>query len=171
MPFAKKWAAMMEFPFAGDTLGDFGVESVEVADVPGDFGQHGYVVRMVLRGPGGQQGLRKVLGELLCTRPVTFSAYGNPYQLWCGRPEIESLGDKRYAVIARGAGVPIALEEALQHFLDHLAEEGLLADRPDRAARAALLEEYLNAYRADIQRQASRYRGKLRRAARNEPQA
>jgi hypothetical protein len=163
MPFAKKFRAMMELPLAGDTLGDFLVESVEAHDVAGDFGQHGYSVRMVLCGPGGQQGVRRIVGALLSARPVTFSSYGNPYQLWCGRPEIESLGNKRYAVAARGAGVPIALEEALLRFLHALAEEGLLVEQPGEVELPGVVASYLDRYREEIQRSVSRYRGKVAR--------
>ncbi|MGC9523438.1 MAG: hypothetical protein ACP5HG_16330, partial [Anaerolineae bacterium] len=78
MPFAKKWCAMMAFPLPGETLGDFEVEHADVGDVPGEFGQHGYALRMVLRGPGGQQGVRRALKDLVNARPLTFSSYGNP---------------------------------------------------------------------------------------------
>ena len=163
MPFAKKFRAMMELPFAGDTLGDLVVESVEAQDVAGDFGQHGYSVRMVLRGPGGQQGVRRTVGALLSIRPITFSSYGNPYQLWCGRPEVESLGDKRYAVTARGAGVPIALEEALLRFLHELEDEGLLTEGDGAEDSQSVVARYLDRYREEIQRNVSRYRSKVAR--------
>ncbi|MGC9467946.1 MAG: hypothetical protein ACP5HS_05105 [Anaerolineae bacterium] len=163
MPFAKKFRAMMDFPLAGETIGDFTVERIEVDDVAGDFGQHGYAVRMILSGPGGKQGVRRALAELLSARPVTFSSYGNPYQLWCGRPEVESLGDKRYAVTARGAGVPIALDDILARFLGYLEEQGLLAGQPDEADLEELLTTYLNEYRGEIRRNVGRYRGQVRR--------
>jgi hypothetical protein len=161
MPFAKKFRAMMELPFAGDTLGDLVVESVEVEDVAGDFGQHGYSLRMVLRGPGGQQGVRRTVGALLSARPITFSSYGNPYQLWCGRAEVESLGDKRYAVTARGAGVPIALAEALLRFLHELEDQELLVGGADGKDPEGVVARYLDRYREDIQRSVSRYRSKV----------
>ncbi len=166
MPFAKKFRAMMEFPLAGDTLCTFTVESVEVRDVAGDFGQHGYSVHMVLKGLGGQQGVRRTVGALLGARPVTFSSYGNPYQLWCGRPEVESLGDKRYSVTARGAGVPIALEEALLRFLHELDSEGLFCEQPGEMDLPRIVASYLDRYRDDIQRSVSRYSGKLARVER-----
>ncbi|MCU0520761.1 MAG: hypothetical protein MUF84_08730 [Anaerolineae bacterium] len=163
MPFAKKWAAMMGFPLPGEALGGFTVESIEVRDVSGEFGQHGYAVDMVLRGSGGQTALQKALRPLLGTRPVTFSAYGNPYQLWAGKPAVEALGDQRYAVSARGAGVPIALDAILHRFLDALAEDGALADAPEAADRETLISAYLDAYRDTIERDVNRYRGRLRR--------
>ncbi len=164
MPFAKKWSAMMEFPVAGETLGDFTIECFEARDVAGGFGQHGYVLDLVLQGFGGQKGVRKALRGLVNARPTTFSAYGTPYQLWCGRPEIESLGDRRYAVTVRGAGVPIALEETLCRFLDHLAETGELSGDADKGDRAALVDAYLRCYRVDIERHVARYRRRLQRS-------
>lgn len=163
MPFAKKWSAMMRFPLPGETLGEFTVESIDLRDVAGEFGQHGYALSMVIRGPGGQTALQKALRPLFGARPVTFSAYGNPYQLWAGKPEIEPLGDQRYAITARGAGVPIALEEILQRFTDALAEDGALAGDPTPGDRAALIATYLDRYRATIERDANRYRSRLRR--------
>ena len=41
MPFAKKFRAMMNFPFPGETIGDFTVESVDVHDEKS--GEDGYV--------------------------------------------------------------------------------------------------------------------------------
>jgi hypothetical protein len=163
MPFAKKFRAMMDFPCVGDTLDGFTVESVEVRDMQGEFGQHGYAVRMVVRGLGGQQAVKRTVGALLSARPVTFSSYGNPYQLWAGSPEIESLGDKRYAVTARGAGVPIALEEALQRFVHYLDEHGVIAVEPGADALSGLVRAYLDCYRDDVRRAVARYRGKARR--------
>ena len=95
MPFAKKFRAMMDFPFAGDIVGGFTVESVDVHDEPHVSGRYTYSVRMVLQGPGGQQGVRRALKSLFASHPMTFSGYGNPYQLWFRRPKIESLGAKR----------------------------------------------------------------------------
>ena len=61
MPFADKFRAMMDFPFPGDTLGGLIVESVEVSHHGGSAGVYCYDVRLVLRGPGGQQGVRRAL--------------------------------------------------------------------------------------------------------------
>ena len=164
MPFAKKFRAMMDFPFAGDTVGSFTVESVDVRDERGGSGRYAYSARMVLRGPGGQQGVRRALKALFSSHPTTFSGYGNPYQLWFGKPQIESLGDKRYAVRIEGAGARVFLEDELDRFLGYLDEEGRLATRSDQAAREALVETYMERYRAEIRRKVDRYRSRLRRA-------
>jgi len=93
MPFARKFRAMMNFPFPGDVVGDFTVESVNVRDEQGGAEGYVYGVSMVLRGPGGQQGVQRALKSLFAQHPTTFSGYGNPYQLWFRKAEIESLGD------------------------------------------------------------------------------
>ena len=160
---------MTDVPFPGDTVGPFVVEQVDVRDERGGSGQYAYSVRMVLHGPGGQQGVRRALKALFSSHPVTFSGYGNPYQLWFGRPEIESLGDQRYEVSARGAGARVYLEDELVRLLKHLDEEGQLATRADAAEREALVASYLEGYRAEIRRKVARYQSKLRRAEKAGP--
>ena len=162
MPFANKFRAMMDLPFAGETLGGFEVESIDVSHRSDERG-YAYSVRMVLSGPGGQQGVRHALRKLLSAHPTTFSGYGNPYQLWFGRPEIESLGDQRYAVRVEGAGTRLHLAQELNRFLADLDEKGRLSTHHDRADRETLVDEYLDQYRAEIKRQVDRYRRKLRR--------
>jgi len=49
MPFADKFRAMMDFPFPGDTLGSYLVESVDVGHESGGPGIYKYAVRLVLR--------------------------------------------------------------------------------------------------------------------------
>jgi hypothetical protein len=164
MPFAKKFQAMMDFPFAGDTVGGFAVESVDVQDEWGGSEGYAYAVRMVLRGPGGKQGVKRALQSMFSSHPTTFSGYGNPYQLWFRKPEIESLGDQRYAVRVKGAGARVYLAPELERFLDYLAEEGHLAAGPDPGIREALVETYLDQYRAEIKRRVARYRSKLSKA-------
>jgi hypothetical protein len=163
MPFASKFRAMMGFPFAGDTLEGFDVESVEVRDAP-HTGSGGYVydVRLVLCGPGGQAGVRRALKALFAHRPVTFSGYGNPYQLWFGKPAIESLGEGRYAVTVEGGGARIYLEDELARFLAYLQDTGHLA--AGEGGEAAI-EAYLARYQREIRLQVGRYRSRLRREA------
>ena len=161
MPFAKKFRAMMDFPFPGDTIGDFTVESVDVHDEWGAPEGYVYGVRMVLRGPGGKQAVQRALKSLFAKHPTTFSGYGNPYQLWFRKPEIESLGDQRYAINIKGSGARVYLEPELARFLDYLADHHQLAAPPAPADRAALIETYLEEYRAEIARQVARYQRKL----------
>ena len=88
--------------------------------------------------------------------------FGNPYQLWFGKPEIESLGDKRYEVHIAGAGARVFLEDELHRFLAFL-EVCQLGTQPDPTAGAALVETYLQGYQAEVKRKVGRYRSKLRR--------
>lgn len=165
MPFAIKFRAMMDLPIAGDTVGDYTVESVDVRHDPGGPGQYAYAVRMGLRGAGGQQGVRRAFKALFAAHTTTFSGYGNPYQLWFGTPAIESLDDKRYAVSIEGAGARVFLEQELQRFLDDLEATGHLAALPDPAAREALVEAYVEQYRVQVRRKVDRYRRRLRKAS------
>jgi hypothetical protein len=171
MPFADKFRAMMDFPFPGDTVGAYLVESVDVGHESGGPGIYKYAVRMVLRGPGGQQGVKQALKPLFSAHCTTFSGYGNPYQLWFGRPEIENLGDSRYAVTVEGAGARTYLEDDLERFLAYLIDEGRLKARTDPSASKALVDEYLDQYRVEVKRQVDRYRSKLRKGRTNEQTA
>ena len=164
MPFADKFRAMMDFPFPGDTVGTYLVESVDVGHESGGPGIYKYAVRLVLRGPGGQQGVKQALKPLFSTHCATFSGYGNSYQLWFGRPEIENLGDSRYAVTVEGAGARTFLEDDLERFLTYLVDESWLQAPSSPAAKKALVEQYLDQYRAEVKRLADRYRSKLRKS-------
>lgn len=157
MPFANKFRAMMNFPFPGDLLGDFTVEQAEVVDEREDSEGHVYGVQMVLQGPGGVQAAQRALRALFSQRQTTFSGYGNPYQLWFRKPEIKNLGGQRYAVSAKGAGVRVVLEPELRRFLGYLNAGSRLVEPLDAAAQDALIEEYLERYRHEIQRQVERY--------------
>mgnify|MGYP000872484999 CR=1 FL=1 len=161
MPFAKKFRAMMNFPFPGDTIGDFEIEEVDVHDEWGALEGYAYGVRIVLRGPGGKQAALRALKPLFSQHPTTFSGYGNPYQLWFRKPEIESLGDQRYAVSVKGSGARIYLEQDLARFLQYLDDQHHLAAPSDPAEHKALIEAYLDQYRAEVALQVARYRRKL----------
>jgi len=127
MPFADKFRAMMNFPFPGDEVAGFVVDVVDVGHESGDPGGYVYPIRLVLRGAGGQSGVQRALKALLPPHTMTFSAYGNPYQLWFGKPQIEALGDRRYAVTVKGGGARVFLADELERFLAFLAEEGYWA--------------------------------------------
>ncbi len=161
MPFAKKFRAMMDFPFPGDTIGDLTAESVEVLDERGVSEGYVYGVRMVLKGSGGVQGVKRTLKTFFSQHPTTFSGYGNPYQLWFRKPEIESLGDQRYLVIVKGAGGRVFLEQDLGRFLQYLSEGSHLAVPLEPADEEKLIEAYLERYQAEIKRQVERYYRKL----------
>jgi hypothetical protein len=161
MPFANKFRAMMDFPFPGDAMGDFTVESVDVFVVKEDKGGIVYGVRMTLIGPGKVQKVQQAIKALFSQHPTTFSGYGNPYLLWFMKPEIESLGEQRYAVTAQGAGARVYLEPELRRFLQYLNESNQLAAPSDPAAQETLVETYLERYRLEIQSRVGRYTRKL----------
>jgi hypothetical protein len=164
MPFATKFRAMMDLPVAGDTVDGFVVERVDVDHNSTGPGQYAYAVHIVVRGTGGQQGVRRAFRPLFAARTTTFSGYGNPYQLWFGTPAVESLGDRRYAVRVAGAGARVSLEQELHRFLKDLDAAGYLAMSPDPADREALVEEYVEQYRVQVRRKVDRYRRRLRKA-------
>lgn len=159
MPFADKFRAMMGLPLAGDELGSFDVERIAVSDEGSDWRGYRYRVEMVLHGPGGKDGVRGALAHMLSQRVMTFSSYGNPYELWFGRPAIESLGDKRYTIHVDGAGARFDLAHELARFAEHLDVEGFLAD----PLPEPWIESYLDQYRVDVKRRVDRYRRRLRR--------
>ena len=115
--------------------------------------------------PGGKQGVRRALKELFGLHPMTFSGYGNPYQLWFAGFEVESLGDKRYEVTGQAAGARVHLGDELERFLDHLQAGGMLADD---AERAGVVDAYLEGYQSEVRRTVGRYRSRLRRSGENE---
>ena len=159
MPFAKKFRAMMDLPLPGDLLGEFEVEDIQVTDEGSDWRGYQYKVVMVLHGPGGKEGARRTLAPILGRRATTFSSYGNPYELWFGRPEIRSLGDKRYSVSVAGGGARIDIAPELERFVDYLEAEGHLTGQ----LANHVIEAYLEDYRVDVARGVDRYRRALRR--------
>jgi hypothetical protein len=118
---------------------------------------------MVLSGPGKVKNVGKAIKALFSQHPTTFSGYGNPYQLWFLKPEIESLGGERYAVTVQGAGARVYLEPELRRFLQYLNENNHLAASSDPAAQETWVETYLDQYRKEIQRHVGRYTRKLER--------
>jgi hypothetical protein len=163
MPFAAKFWAAMELPFPGDAIGGFEVEHVQVEHHALGGGRYDYPVRLVLKGKGGKQGARKALRDILAARRTTFSGFGNPYQCWIDNVDIQSLGDQRYEVRARGIGVRIYLRKELERFWDLLAAEGRISIGQED--RAAYLDSYMEEYMKGITRSAARYRRKIKRAA------
>lgn len=89
--------------------------------------------------------------------PTTFSGYGNPYQLWFRKPEIESLGNQRYVVNVKGSEARMYLEPELARFLQYLDDHHHLAAPSDPADRETLVEAYLDQYRAEIALLVARY--------------
>jgi hypothetical protein len=125
------------------------VELVRVEHDGAGDGRYEYPTEIVLRGKGGKEGVRRALKPLFATRRTIFSEFGNPYQCSPGRMDVESLGEGRFRVTARGVGVRVRLREELVRFLASLASTGRLApgagDDP-----AAVVDEYLRRYQAEV---------------------
>lgn len=166
MPFAVKFRAMMDMFFPGDTVGGFVVESLDVGHQGIGGGRYVYPVRIILRGPGGQQGVRRALKPLLTSHPFTFSGFGTPYQMWFDRAKVESLGERRYEVRVEGIGCRMFLGEQLERFLEHLESIGIVVPMTDEGVAKELVEEYLTEYKAEVARTAGRYRRKVKKIER-----
>ncbi len=146
MPFAGEFRDAMGFPREGTEVDGFIVELVRVDHAGVGDGRYEYPTEIVLRGRGGKDGVRRALKPLFSTRRTIFSEFGNPYQCSPGRMAVESLGEGRYRVSARGAGVRIRLREELVRFLASLAAGGHLV--PGAVADpASTVDEYLRRYR------------------------
>ena len=162
MPFAKKFRAMMGFPIAGDKIDGFLVESADVWDAwdeKGESQHYVYGVKMTLRGKGGKQGVKAALKSLFNKKILTFSGYGNEYQIGFKTPTITALGDKRYSVEIRGYGIRIYLIQELGRFLKFVRDK---AQKTDSMEDSELVQEYLLKYRSEIAKIVRNYSKKLK---------
>jgi hypothetical protein len=150
MPFAGEYREAMGFPREGTEVDGFVVELVRVEHAGIGDGRYEYPTEIVLRGKGGKEGVRRALKPLFATRRTIFSEFGNPYQCSTGRMTVESLGDGRYRVAARGVGVRVRLREELERFFASLATTGRLAPGVTADGSATVVEEYLRRYQAEV---------------------
>ena len=148
MPFAGEFRSGMRLPENGEQLGPFTIERVRVEHAGVAPGRYEYPVDLVLRGKGGKDGARKALKPLLDRRATIFSEFGNPYQCSIGGVKVESLGNERYRLTARGVGVRIDLRPELDRFLDYLSEAPPAAGAA-ASAREAVVADYLAAYQRE----------------------
>ena len=160
MPFADKFRATMDFPVVGDNIGGFLVESVDVGHVGAGGGRYEYPVRIVVKGKGGKQGVKTAFKEIFAAVKTTFSGYGNPYQCWILKMEIEGLGDCRYCIQALGAGARIFLEKELEKFFQHVT------DFPPRRSsnNSTVVAEYMKVYQAEVEKQVRKNRYRIKKA-------
>jgi hypothetical protein len=154
MPFAGEYREAMEFPAVGDAVGGFRIEEVQVGHAGGGPGRYEYPTELVVSGKGGKEGVRRALKELFARRRTIFSEYGNPYQCWGGRMEIESLGKSRYRVSARGVGTRVHLTEELGRFLEYLAASGRLDPAAQASGLESIVTDYMRRYQEQSRRQA-----------------
>jgi hypothetical protein len=166
MPFAAKFWAAMEIPFPGDVVGGFEVEYVDVQHHGIGDGRYEYPISMILRGKGGKQGVRNAVKKYLGAKRTTFSGFGNPYHCWVSKIVVESLGDQRYGLKARGIGVRIFLREELERFYHHLEAEG--HTEGDESILRDVLNVYMDAYMKGISRTSAAYKRRIQKIAKAE---
>ena len=157
MPFAKEFRRLMQLPDVGEVMDDFKVERSDVTHHPIGASRYEYPVELVLSGKGGVHGAKRAVRSLAQRKRTTFSGYGNAYQCRIGRIEVESLGDRRYAVHAQGIGVGFDLERELAQVLAFVTERRL--PTKTEAERRATLDAYIREYKLDVKRKTSRLPG------------
>lgn len=146
MPFAGEYREAMGFPVAGDTVGGFLIEEFRVSHEGAGPGRYEYPIEVVVSGKGGKEGVRQALKPVFSRRMTIFTEFGNPYQCTGGRMDVESLGEGRYRVKARGIGTRVHLKEELMRFLGHLEASGVRGPSADTADRAGIVDGYLRRY-------------------------
>jgi hypothetical protein len=142
MPFAGEFREAMGFPVAGDTVEGFRIEELGVRHEGMGAGRYEYPIELTVAGKGGKEGVRRALKGLFSRRMTIFTEYGNPYQCSVGSMAIESLGEGRYRVTARGVGNRVHLREELIRFLGCLDAAALTGPRD----APGVVEEYLRRY-------------------------
>ena len=136
---------MMDFPFPGDIVGDFKVESVDVHDEWGAPEGYVYGCDGAARAGGASSPARAQTSVFPASNHLR---YGNPYQLWFRKPEIENPASM---LCSEREGIRSAYLSApeLERFLTTFADKDAPA-ASDTAARGKLIEDYLEKYRAEI---------------------
>jgi len=99
-----------------------------------------------VKGIGNENEVRKAFKSFFNTRKTIFSGYGNPYQCLPGKMQIESLGDNRFSVTAKGTCVRIYLRNELNEFMGYLFEKDYLADKMEDVDWKELIENYMRDY-------------------------
>jgi len=155
MPSLEVYREAMGFPAAGDVVNGFRIEEVQVGHTGAGPGRYDYPTELVVSGKGGKEGARRALKELFARRRTIFSEYGNHYQCVGGNMEIESQGEGRYRVSARGVGIRVHLAEELARFLEYLAASGRLDQTAQTAGLESIMSDYMRRYQEQSHRQAS----------------
>ena len=156
MPFAKSFKRAMALPEAGEVIGGFTVAQVDVTHISTEHGRYRYPITIDLKGKGGRQAVRRILGRLASATVVHFSSYGNPYQLSIEKLEVQSLGQSRYRVIANGLGARIFLKQELIRFFEFLAANGYCKKTLFEGDREEAANKYLAQYQAETKRKPKR---------------
>ncbi|UCE13841.1 MAG: hypothetical protein JSV04_01375 [Candidatus Heimdallarchaeota archaeon] len=143
MPFAKKYSKHMKLPKEGEFIDNFLIELVKIEHIAMGSGKYEYPTEMIVSGKGGKKQVKDVFKKLFDQRITLFSGYGNPYQCQGGRMEIESLGERKYKIKARGSCVRFFLKRELYEFLLFLVKNDYL---PEKIDEKKLIEDYIKIY-------------------------
>jgi len=149
LPFARKYKKSMGFPKEGTIVNGFTVESVSVKHIAAYSGKQSiyeYPTEITVKGVGNKNEVRKAFRSFFNTRRTIFSGYGNPYQCLPGKIQIESLGDSRFSITAKGTCVRIYLRNELNEFIGYLFEKDYLADKMEDVDWKELIENYMRDY-------------------------
>ena len=136
----------MKFPKEGEKIKNFTIEAMKVEHVSFGSGKYEYPTEITVTGKGGKKGVRETFKPYFDQRITLFSGYGNPYQCQGGKMHIESLGENRYKIIARGSCVRIFLKRELDEFLQYLIKNNQLTDNMESPEREELIEDYVKNY-------------------------
>jgi len=149
LPFSKKYKKSMGFPKEGDTVNGFTVQSVSVKHIAAYSGKqplYEYPTEITVKGKGNINDVRKAFRSLFDSKKTIFSGYGNPYQCLPGKMQIQSLGNGRFLISARGTCVRIYLRNELVKFMKYLSEKCYLAEEMEDINWKQLIEDYLRNY-------------------------
>lgn len=146
MPFSRKFQNGMGFPKEDQVIDGFTVESVSVSHINISDGHYEYPTEIVVRGKGSTNKVRKTFKEFFKTKRTLFSGYGNPYQCRHGKMVVQSLGNCRFSITARGTCVRIYLRDELVRFMEYLYENKQFTDDADKSERETTIADYMKKY-------------------------
>lgn len=137
MPFSRKFQNGMGFPKEDQVIDGFTVESVSVSHIN---------ISARARGKGSTNKVRKTFKEFFKTKRTLFSGYGNPYQCRHGKMKVQSLGNCRFSITARGTCVRIYLKDELVRFMEYLYENKQFPDDADKSEWETTIADYMKKY-------------------------
>jgi len=146
MPFARKFEKGMGFPKVGQVVKGFTVESVSVRHISIQGGYYEYPTKIVVKGEGSADQVKKTFKEFYNDRRTLFSGYGNPYQCGHGNMDIRKVGVGRFLITSRGACMRIHLIPELMSFMAYLFNIRALSIDSDEDVWKEIIVEYMAEY-------------------------
>jgi hypothetical protein len=104
----------MGFPKEGEVVGGFRVESVSIEHVAAyteRLARYEYPTKLVVEGDGTVDDVKNAFRRFFDIEKTILSSYGNPYRCEPGKMYVNSLGENRFRIEARGSCVRV-LEDA-----------------------------------------------------------